>query len=1020
MQLFLSFSLFLLAFCLPNVQTDNTSDKPDIEAEPLPSHTEMPDVSSKKKTATTQQKQSVLLKTMLLMSESSSSTTSMTTRESLTDSPTTPAMPEEGSSLGDISTETTVTKSLAGNRSTGDPSTTVYVSTTQPTDPDVSTKSMKSSGIAPEIVKVATTESSTSEAMAETTVVSWKIIEDVELEGSTQASTKPPNTFKKQPESSSGAVTKTTVLRVKFTEGKKLEKTTQPSTKSSISFGKEPEISTEYIPKSTAISFRITEESKMSSSKQPTTTVASTTDEDVPKTPSVSDGKVLEDVPLPSLPSMTFENLTASSEEEEVTEEEHNNVVMNTEHESVVSTDSTSTDSTSDKGMEIVVGHKCYKIFQDSILWNDTDGGMLALKSCPPGYQGSMYRPCFSSGKWGNVDYSECRLEHFGRMRHMIVHQVEKGMLGNMYVLAEEFSKYISSVDMKSPMDRLEAFEILNTLLKVDMNLKMDKSRDTKYIQTLLHSCNELIKKKTVLFTPGSQENKLITEKAVEMVFDLTYFAQRSLRGLLKTQKKQIAFRSSPNVVLYLYRGKLSGQLTLKNFTSEYERDFDKAALFNLENTLERSAYALIWIKGLRRLLSTKDLVVNSNVAVTTILSPLNSINHMSHPPTFDVGLRMEKAEVPGYTLKCGQLWNVSKLWNTKDCTKLSVKGDIVTCRCHHLGSIALLLEENSQVEVIPAVYPIGKLISCSCVISLFATLLTLITYYFLLHREEQHLSIFIFVNMITCLLAVQLMLLYGVNRGGQNEVCLSFAIMLHYLFMVLCCWVVAYGVNLLRRLRSNWEYNGRPRDYCAACWFAPGVMLTLAFVLNPEGYETQLYCWMNIERGILWSFVFPVTALILVNTVVMILALKTFNEQLSVTHRLEICKTRNSLRAGITLLPFFAVNWFFGILAVEDSYNLLLQTVFSFTNAMQGILTFIFFCLMDANIVAFFRMKITVVTRRPKGGHQSMKLTKSGSFPILERALIDRRTDCTPLLADRSVYHDTATDDPCCSNIRV
>ncbi|GIY71526.1 hypothetical protein CEXT_192381 [Caerostris extrusa] len=47
---------------------------------------------------------------------------------------------------------------------------------------------------------------------------------------------------------------------------------------------------------------------------------------------------------------------------------------------------------------------------------------MLALKSCPLGYQGNMYRPCFSNGKWGSVDYSECRLEHLGRMRHMVRH----------------------------------------------------------------------------------------------------------------------------------------------------------------------------------------------------------------------------------------------------------------------------------------------------------------------------------------------------------------------------------------------------------------------------------------------------------------------------------------------------------------------------------------------------------------------------------------------------------------------
>lgn len=87
------------------------------------------------------------------------------------------------------------------------------------------------------------------------------------------------------------------------------------------------------------------------------------------------------------------------------------------EHNAILTTD---TEASTDKSQNIIVGHKCTRIFQESILWNVTDGGMLALKSCPSGYQGNMYRPCFSNGKWGNVDYSECRLEHLGRMRHMV------------------------------------------------------------------------------------------------------------------------------------------------------------------------------------------------------------------------------------------------------------------------------------------------------------------------------------------------------------------------------------------------------------------------------------------------------------------------------------------------------------------------------------------------------------------------------------------------------------------------
>lgn len=104
-----------------------------------------------------------------------------------------------------------------------------------------------------------------------------------------------------------------------------------------------------------------------------------------------------------SIPSVTPDNITSFEE--------------TVEHNAIHTTDF---EGTTDKSQIIVVGHKCTRIFQESILWNVTDGGMLALKSCPSGYQGNMYRPCFSNGKWGNVDYSECRLEHLGRMRHMV------------------------------------------------------------------------------------------------------------------------------------------------------------------------------------------------------------------------------------------------------------------------------------------------------------------------------------------------------------------------------------------------------------------------------------------------------------------------------------------------------------------------------------------------------------------------------------------------------------------------
>lgn len=54
------------------------------------------------------------------------------------------------------------------------------------------------------------------------------------------------------------------------------------------------------------------------------------------------------------------------------------------------------------------------------VNWNITDAGVLALRPCPLPYAGSVYRACYSSGQWGNSDYSECRLPHLHEVQNLV------------------------------------------------------------------------------------------------------------------------------------------------------------------------------------------------------------------------------------------------------------------------------------------------------------------------------------------------------------------------------------------------------------------------------------------------------------------------------------------------------------------------------------------------------------------------------------------------------------------------
>jgi len=75
-----------------------------------------------------------------------------------------------------------------------------------------------------------------------------------------------------------------------------------------------------------------------------------------------------------------------------------------------------------------------------------------------------------------------------------------------------------------------------------------------------------------------------------------------------------------------------------------------------------------------------------------------------------------------------------------------------------------------------------------------------------------------------------------------------------------------------------------------------------------------------------------------------MLLVLKRFFLHKSITHKLEIQRIEPLLRAGVTLLPYFAVNWFLSVLALEDMATNIFQYLFALSNIIQHILILLFY----------------------------------------------------------------------------
>lgn len=94
-----------------------------------------------------------------------------------------------------------------------------------------------------------------------------------------------------------------------------------------------------------------------------------------------------------------------------------------------------------------------------------------------------------------------------------------------------------------------------------------------------------------------------------------------------------------------------------------------------------------------------------------------------------------------------------------------------------------------------------------------------------------------------------------------------------------------------------------------------------------------------------------------------MLLILKRFFAYKPITHKIEIERVEPALRSGVSLLPFFAVNWFLSVLALEDTATDIFQYLFAFCNLIQHLLVFLFHCYQRPEVMIIERNKLTPIS---------------------------------------------------------
>ncbi|XP_069161969.1 uncharacterized protein [Procambarus clarkii] len=195
--------------------------------------------------------------------------------------------------------------------------------------------------------------------------------------------------------------------------------------------------------------------------------------------------------------------------------------------------------------------------------------------------------------------------------------------------------------------------------------------------------------------------------------------------------------------------------------------------------------------------------------------------------------------------------------------------------------------------------------------------------------------------NLATSLASAHILLIFGIQATGKAWVCGVVGLLLHFLHLVSCCWLLALTGRLLGSLLHR-----RPLHtalYCTASWGASLGLVVVSYVVNPGGYETRRYCWMSVERGMLVSFIVPVCSLILVNAGVCVAAQKVLLDMRDGVKHEVMSRHKRDLRGAVSLLPLEGVSWFLAVVALEDHQSLALDCAAALVSAALGWLVLYF-----------------------------------------------------------------------------
>ncbi|KAF7202386.1 transcript variant X9 [Nothobranchius furzeri] len=647
----------------------------------------------------------------------------------------------------------------------------------------------------------------------------------------------------------------------------------------------------------------------------------------------------------------------------------------------------------------------CKATEKRDIMWPQTQRGMLVERPCPKGTRGTASYLCvLSTGDWHpkGPDLSNCT-------SHWVNQVAQKILSGeNAANLANELAKHtkgpIFAGDISSTVRLMEQLvDILDAQLQELRPSEKDSAgRSFNKLQKRERTCRAYTK--AIVDTVDN----LLRPEALKSWQDMNSTEQTHAATMLLDTLEEGAFVLADNlmepaivkvpadhIILDVYVLSTDGQVQGGKFPQSSKSGISIQLSANTGGVNSRNGVAkLIFVlyKNLSQFLGTENATIkmaneaygrNVSVAVNSdiIAASLNKESSrvfINDPVIFT----LQHIDMEHYFNSNCSFWNYSErsmmgYWSTQGCKLLDSNKTHTTCSCSHLTNFAILMAHHEisgsgrdhHELLLTVITRVGIVVSLVC--------LTICIFTFCFFRGLQSDRNTIHKNLCINLFIAELIFLIGIDMTEPRIGCAIIAGILHFFFLASFSWMCLEGVQLYLMLIEVFESEySRKKYYYVSGYLFPAIVVGVSAAIDYGSYGTRKACWLSVDNHFIWSFIGPVTFIIMLNLIFLVITmykmvkhsttLKPDSSRLENINNYRVCDgyyntdlpgyednkhfIKSWVMGAFALLCLLGLTWSFGLFFISEA-SIVMAYLFTIFNTFQGMFIFIFHCLLQKKV---------------------------------------------------------------------